>query len=182
MGVMVSRISSLTIVYSTVYSGADQSSASLAFVWGIHRWPVNSPHKWAVTRKMFPGHFSSFAMNIRVLKWWATVMFLMSYIKLLGLNIITRVPFASFLGWNGLKWPMLWRRLEFFYSCSRKIKCSNISHSSVKATFDYDMIFHMVKHGNIQFIFSDLDMRPHRGWVCVVVSYTICKDWLHARS
>ena len=31
-----------------------QSSASLAFVWGIHRWPVNSPHEWPVTRKMFP--------------------------------------------------------------------------------------------------------------------------------
>ena len=51
---MVSQITSLTIVYSTVYSGADQrkhqSSASLAFVWGIHRWP----HKGPVTRKMFP--------------------------------------------------------------------------------------------------------------------------------
>ena len=31
-----------------------QSSASLAFVRGIHRSPVNSPHKWPVTRKMFP--------------------------------------------------------------------------------------------------------------------------------
>ena len=31
-----------------------QSPASLAFVWGIHRGPVNSPHKWPVTRKMFP--------------------------------------------------------------------------------------------------------------------------------
>ena len=31
-----------------------QSSASLAFVWGIHRLPVNSRHKWPVTRKMFP--------------------------------------------------------------------------------------------------------------------------------
>ena len=30
------------------------NSASLAFVWGIHRGPVNSPHKWPVTRKMFP--------------------------------------------------------------------------------------------------------------------------------
>ena len=30
-----------------------QSSASLAFVRGIHRWPVNSPHKGQVTRKMF---------------------------------------------------------------------------------------------------------------------------------
>ena len=41
-----------------VQSGADQrkhqSSASLAFVRGIHRWPVNSPHKWPVTRGMFP--------------------------------------------------------------------------------------------------------------------------------
>ena len=31
-----------------------QSSASLAFVRGIHRGPVNSPHKWPATRKMFP--------------------------------------------------------------------------------------------------------------------------------
>ena len=46
------------IVYSTVYSGEDQrkhqSSASLAFVRGIHRSPVNSPHKGPVTRKMCP--------------------------------------------------------------------------------------------------------------------------------
>ena len=58
LGAMVSQITSLTIVYSTVYLGADQrkhqSSASLAFVLGIHRWPVNSPHKRPVTRKMFP--------------------------------------------------------------------------------------------------------------------------------
>ena len=31
-----------------------QSSASLAFVREIHRGPVNFPHKWPVTRKMFP--------------------------------------------------------------------------------------------------------------------------------
>ena len=58
MGAMASQITSLTPVYSTVYSGADQrkyqSSAPLAFVRGIHRGPVNSPHKWPVTRKMFP--------------------------------------------------------------------------------------------------------------------------------
>ena len=58
MGAIVSQITSLTIVYSMVYSGADQrkheSSASLAFVQGIHRGPVNFPHKWPVTRKMFP--------------------------------------------------------------------------------------------------------------------------------
>ena len=59
---------SLTIVYSTVYSDADQrkhqSSASLAYVWGIHRGPVNSPHKWPVTRKMFP--FDDVIMRHRI--------------------------------------------------------------------------------------------------------------------
>ena len=58
MSPMSSQITSLGIVYSTVYSGADQrkhqSSASLAFVRRIHRGPVNSPHKRPVTRKMFP--------------------------------------------------------------------------------------------------------------------------------
>ena len=56
MGAMTSQITSLTIVHSTVYSGADQrkhqSSGLLTFV--RVRSPVNSPHKWAVTRKMFP--------------------------------------------------------------------------------------------------------------------------------
>ena len=58
MGTIASQITSLTIVYSAVYSDADQrkyqSSVSLAFVRRIHRRPVNSPHKWPVTRKMFP--------------------------------------------------------------------------------------------------------------------------------
>ena len=56
MGAMASQITSLTMVYSTVHSGADkknQSAALLAFVRGIHRWPVDSPHKWPVTRKLF---------------------------------------------------------------------------------------------------------------------------------
>ena len=57
MGAMASQITSRTIVYTTVHSGADQrkhqSSASLAFVRGIHRWQVNSPYKWPVTQKMF---------------------------------------------------------------------------------------------------------------------------------
>ena len=55
---MSSQFTSLAIVCSTVYSGADQrkqqSSASLAFVQRIHRWPVNCPHKWPVARKMLP--------------------------------------------------------------------------------------------------------------------------------
>ena len=52
-----SQITSLTIVYSSVYPGADQrkhqSSTSLAIVRGIHWWPVNSPQKGPVMQKMF---------------------------------------------------------------------------------------------------------------------------------
>ena len=57
-GTMASQITSLTIAYSSIYSGTDQrqhqSSASLAFVRETHRWPVNSPRKGPVTRIMFP--------------------------------------------------------------------------------------------------------------------------------
>ena len=58
MTMLESQITNLTVVYSTVYSGVHQrkhqSAASLAFVREIHRGPVNFPHKWPVTRKMFP--------------------------------------------------------------------------------------------------------------------------------
>ena len=55
MGAMASQITSLSSICSTVCSGADQRkhqiSASMAFVRGIHQWPVNSPHNGPVTRK-----------------------------------------------------------------------------------------------------------------------------------
>ena len=58
MSAIASQITSLAIVYATVYSGGDQGkhqrSVSLAFVRGIHRSPVNSPHKGPIKRKMFP--------------------------------------------------------------------------------------------------------------------------------
>ena len=58
MNIMASQIIGVSIVYSTVCSGADQrkdqSYASLAFVRGIHLSPLNSPNKGPVTRKMFP--------------------------------------------------------------------------------------------------------------------------------
>ena len=54
MSSMASQITSVSIVCSTLCSGADQrryqSSASLAFVGGIHRWPLNSSHTGPVTR------------------------------------------------------------------------------------------------------------------------------------
>ena len=67
MGIMASEITSLAIVYSTVYSDADhrkhQSSTSLAFVGGIHWWPVNFLHKW-----QFPAQMASYAENVSI--WW----------------------------------------------------------------------------------------------------------------
>ena len=58
MSAMASQITSLTIVYSSVYLGADQrkhqSFASLGFARGIHRWSVISQHKGPVMREMFP--------------------------------------------------------------------------------------------------------------------------------
>ena len=72
MGMMASQITSLTIVNSTFYSGTDQrkhqSSASLAFVRGIHLWLVNSLHKGRpVMGKMLPFD------DIMYLKNWDTI-------------------------------------------------------------------------------------------------------------
>ena len=60
MGTVAPQMTSLTIVYSTVYSDADQrkhqSFASLAFVWGIHR------------TGEFPAQRASYAENVSI--WW----------------------------------------------------------------------------------------------------------------
>ena len=68
MGTMASQITSLTIVCSTVSSDPDQrkhqSSVTLAFVWGMHQWLVNSPHKWPVMRKMF--QFDDVIMELKI--------------------------------------------------------------------------------------------------------------------
>ena len=57
MSATASKFTGVSMVCSTYSSAANQrkhqSSASLAFVRGIHPWPVNSPHKGTATRKMF---------------------------------------------------------------------------------------------------------------------------------
>ena len=83
MSMMVSQINGISIVYSTVCSGADQrkhqSYKSLDFVRGIHQWLVNSPHKGPVTWKMFPfdedimehtaQRIKNLLVKIRLLQW-----------------------------------------------------------------------------------------------------------------
>ena len=63
MSAMPSQITSLMIIYSGTDQRKHRSPASLAFVWGIHRWPVHSPHKMRVTRKM---HLFD---NIIIIRW-----------------------------------------------------------------------------------------------------------------
>ena len=68
MGTMASQITSLTIVYSVVYSGADQrkheSSASLAFVWGI------------------PAQMTSNAEDVSI--WWRHHAYFMFIFRIMG--------------------------------------------------------------------------------------------------
>ena len=126
MGVMASQITSLTIVYSTVYSGADprklQSSASPAFVRGIHLWLVNSPHKGPVTRNMFPFH--DFIMLILPLS------SLICYIYHVAYDFALMGPFSMWFAklWNHIDGLVQERRncsalaLELHLSCINPLK------------------------------------------------------------
>ena len=107
MSTMASQITNLTIVYSSVYSGADQrkhqSSASLAFVRGIHRGPVNSPPKWQVTQRMFPFDDVIMTWKTRTLLSWA--------ISTLSSQGISSHGIKEYLGFTT-------RRLEWLYTAS----------------------------------------------------------------
>ena len=106
MSMVASQITSLTIVYSAVYSGADQrkhqSSASLAFVRGIHRWPMNYPHKGIVTPKMFP--FDD------------VIMFLDSFLRRLLCHIMLYRTFQNFAEYLTMTLVVLFRISDICYS------------------------------------------------------------------
>ena len=102
MGAIASQITSLTIVYTTVYSDADhrkhQSSVSLAFVRGIHRRPVNSPHKGPVTWKMFPFD------DVIMIYWWFPGTWAIDT-ELLWLRCCyPRWAFEQTVGWPVMQW------------------------------------------------------------------------------
>ena len=99
MSTMVSQTTSLTTVYSSVYSGADQrkhqSSATLAFVTGIHLWPVNSPHTGPVTWKMFP--FDD------------VIMYIWNFKTIYYTNMSSHLPYMSLACWSDIyKTGMAW--------------------------------------------------------------------------
>ena len=70
----------LNLLFKAQIKEKHQSSASLAFVLGIHRWPVNSQHKWPVTRKRFP--FDDVIMNWHIDIWTKWLHFHRRHIRL----------------------------------------------------------------------------------------------------
>ena len=72
LSAMAYQITSLTIVWWTVYSDADQrkyqSTASLAFVRGTHRWPVNFPRKGRATGICF--HLMTSSLSLCAISVW----------------------------------------------------------------------------------------------------------------
>ena len=94
MSAMATQITGISIVCSlNVPLGADkikyQSSASLAFVRGMHRWPVDSSQKGPVTRKMFP-----FDDVIMITPRGKVYMYLLVFVELYhAYNII--IPFSG---------------------------------------------------------------------------------------
>ena len=54
MSTMASKITSLTIIYATVYSGADEKKTSTLRVTGLSPVTGQFPAQGPVTRKMFP--------------------------------------------------------------------------------------------------------------------------------
>ena len=100
MGAIASQITSLMTVYSTFYSGVDQrkqqSSASLAFVRGIHRWTVNSPHKWPVMRINFP--FDDVIMHYQTtVNYWMPISYLTGVIVAISRNLTFFCKIQPFL-------------------------------------------------------------------------------------
>ena len=116
MGGIASQITSLTIFCSTVYSDTDkrkhQSSALLAFVRGIHRGPMNSPHKWPVRRKRFP-------FDDVILIWaffWTAGMRLVSAgssRSVLGPILIERLTVFQVMEISVIEMGLSWHRLIF---------------------------------------------------------------------
>ena len=94
MDAIASQITSLTIVYSIVYSDADrrkyQSSSSLAFVRGIHRGPGTGE---------FPAQMASYAENVSI--WWRHNVLLPNVVfKPLSSEYTMKSPSMAPFSWN----------------------------------------------------------------------------------
>ena len=93
MSMMASQITSHTIVYSTVYSGAYEKNIKVPRHWreGNSPMTVNSPHKGPVTRKMFP--FDDVIMKI------------LRQLRMMSSFLVLNVPLKTHWGWFSIKIP-----------------------------------------------------------------------------
>ena len=139
MGAMASQITSLTIVYSTIYSDAEQTkhqnSASLAFVRRIRRWPVNSPHKWPVTRNFFSirwRHHVPLSLNgcicIFMKKWQKNhsthnIKYFIDRLNEKSLNIYIYIYMSKFIAYARITYPA--------YACSSYKSHNHIAESGL---------------------------------------------------
>ena len=111
---MVSQITGVTIVCSTICSGADQrkhqSSSSLDFFRGIHRWPMDYVHKGPETRKMFPFDDAIMHQEPLMLTWINFIVACRSKasIKKYGMNLLTRSQTSTVHRWN--RWSLVMYR------------------------------------------------------------------------
>ena len=150
---MASQITSPTIAYSTVYSGTDQrkhqSSASLAFVRGIHRGLVNSPHKWPVTRKMF--QFDDVIINNFTQIHHKITTYVIAVLRI-PLYMLRRRPWHwPFVGWTGHphKWLVMWNSVLFCVS--------RFVEQIVEFPIIWDTMTLMWHHCNDKFNSADLE-------------------------
>ena len=122
MSAIASQITSLTIVYSIVYSDVDQrkhqSSASLAFVRGIHRGPVSSPHNWPITRKYFHLMTSPWALTFSI-HWNGNVFILMKFSSLAALEVVKMTKWQLPLQ-PVIKISSKWRHFRFSVGAPRR--------------------------------------------------------------
>ena len=117
MSAMASQISSLMIVYSTIYSR--RRSMKTSKLW----WPVNSPHKWPVTRKMFP--FDDVIMKLPVSWCYSTIHLQQWTLGLYSLNgkmSYCRVCEAS----KPSDWMLQWSYHSEFCQTSWQLCCQGV--------------------------------------------------------
>ena len=131
MSAMVSQITSISNVYRSVCSDADQrkhqSPRSLAFVRGIHRWPVNSPHERPVTRKIFP--FDDVIMEPDSIPHRTYSKTRLQYLTISQIALSLLQLTSCTIGWNSL----FWRRCLIILCVvnvfgSRRVSCKTSSY------------------------------------------------------
>ena len=118
---MASQITSVSIVCSTVCSGADQrkhlSSAALTFVRGIQRWPEDSPQKGPVTRKMLP--FADLIVTDDISNAFSWMKIFVAWIQFYPYGVVLNKPvLVKVVVWRriGAKPLLNWRVAQFAYA------------------------------------------------------------------